>query len=88
MLREGQADKLRPMKVLRVVDQAGNTFDYESALVPRIGELVVLEWGNVGEPVLPHYYRVTDVMYRLDQPPENQAAVLIEEEAETVLWPG
>ena len=76
------------MKLLRVVDQAGNTFDYESELVPRIGELVVLEWGNVGEPVMPHYYRVTDVMYRLDQSQENQAAILIEEEAETVLWPG
>ena len=88
VLREGQAGKLRPMKLLRVVDQDGNTFDYASALVPRIGELIVLEWGAVGEPVMPHYYRVTDVMYRLDQPPENQAAILIEEEAETVLWPG
>jgi hypothetical protein len=74
--------------ILRVVDQAGSRFDYEAASVPRIGEQIVLEYAIDGGPVMPHYYRVTDVMYRLDLRPENQAAVLIEEEAETVLWPG
>ena len=76
------------MILLRVVDQAGNRFDYEAESVPRIGDLILLEYAIGAEPVMPHYYRVTDVMYRLDQPPENQAAILIEAEAETVLWPG
>jgi len=67
------------MKYLRVNDRAGNKTDYETDCVPRIGELILLEYGSGGEPVKQHYFRVKDVMYRLDNKPDNQAAILIEE---------
>jgi hypothetical protein len=75
------------MKFLRVVDQAGNRTDYEAEFVPRIGERIVLEYGTGGEPVRPHYFRVKDVMYRLDNPPQEQVAILTEEESAPEHWP-
>lgn len=76
------------MTSLSVVDQAGNRIEYETELVPRIGERILLEYGIGGDPVRPHYFRVKDVMYRLNNRPENQAAILIEEESDPDLWPG
>ena len=76
------------MKYLRVVDQAGNRTDYEAEFVPRIGERVELVYGiGKNDPVRPHYFRVKDVMYRLDNKPENQVAILVEEESQPKLWP-
>jgi hypothetical protein len=74
------------MKYLRVIDQIGNRTDYEAEFVPRIGERIRLEYGVGGDPVAPRFFRVKDVMYRLDQPPENQVAILIEEESDPELW--
>lgn len=76
------------MKHLRVVDQAGSGTDYETQFVPRIGERVELIYGIGSDPVRTHYFRVKDVMYRLDNKPDNQAAILIEEESNPDLWPG
>jgi len=75
------------MKHLRVVDQAGNQQDYETESVPRIGERIELEYGSCGDPVRTHYLRVRDVMYRLDNGPDNQAAILVEEEGDPEPWP-
>jgi hypothetical protein len=75
------------MKLLRVVDQIGNRTDYETEFVPRIGERILLEYGSGGDPVRPHYFRVKNVIYRLDNSPENQAGILIEEESDPELWP-
>jgi hypothetical protein len=75
------------MKLLRVVDQVGNRTDYETEFVPRIGESIVLEYGSGRDSVRPHYFRVKDVVYRLDNRPENQVAVLIGEEDDPRLWP-
>jgi hypothetical protein len=68
------------MKFLRVVDQAGNKQDYEAEVVPRIGERILRVYGTGSEAVRPHYFRVTDVMYNLDNKPDAQAAVLVVEE--------
>lgn len=75
------------MLSLRVVDQAGNGTDYEVEVVPRIGERVVLVYGIGGRPVSEHYFRVQDVMYKLDNKPDGQAAVLLKEEDDPQLWP-
>ena len=75
------------MKLLRVVDQIGNRTDYETEFVPRIGERILLEYGSGGDPVRPHYFRVKDVVYRLNNRPENQVAILIKEESDPELWP-
>ena len=77
----------RPMKHLRVIDQIGNKRDYLAESVPRIGERIFLEYGIGSEPVSPHYFRVKDVMYRLDQPVELQVAILTEEETDAEDWP-
>jgi hypothetical protein len=75
------------MKYLRVVDQDGNDRDIETHFVPRIGERIVLSFGRGNEPVKDHYFRVRDVMYRLDNKTENQPAILVEEEDQPKLWP-
>ena len=75
------------MKLLRVVDQIGNRTDYETEFVPRIGERILLEYGSGGDPVRPHYFRVKDGVYRLNNRPENQVAILIKEESDPELWP-
>jgi hypothetical protein len=75
------------MKLLRVVDQIGNKQDYETEFVPRIGERVQLEYGIGGAPIRQHHFRVKDVMYRLDQRPDIQVAILIEEEDHPEIWP-
>ena len=75
------------MKLLRVVDQAGNRTDYETEFVPRIGERILLQYGTGGDPVRPHYFRVKDVVYRLDEPPDIQVAILIEKESDPEPWP-
>jgi hypothetical protein len=76
------------MKNLRVIDEIGNKQDIETDHVPRIGERIILIFGRGGAPVKTHYYRVKDVAYHLDQKPDIQAAILIEEETGTVKqWP-
>jgi hypothetical protein len=70
------------MKYIRVIDKVGNKTDYEAENVPRIGELVMMEYGIGGETVRPHYFRVKDVLYNLGNAPENQAAILVQEETE------
>jgi hypothetical protein len=75
------------MKHLRVVDQTGSHIDYETEFVPRIGERILLEYGRSGDAVRPHYFRVKDVMYRLDNSAEHQAGILIEEEIHPKPWP-
>ena len=85
------------MKTLRVIDQSGNRHDYETDFVPRIGEHIVLVYGRGGdtgtprgrgrEPPAPHYLRVTDVLYRLDNPTGHQAAILVAEETNSEPWP-
>jgi len=74
------------MKNLRVVDQAGNRQDFETEFVPRIGERIVLVYKTVDEPLKEHHFRVRDVMYRLDNETENQAAILIAEDDSHQTW--
>jgi hypothetical protein len=76
------------MKTLRVYDQTGSKCDYETEFVPRIGERVQLEY-KLGkeEPLKLHFFRVKDVMYRLDKPADIQVAILIEEEINGEEWP-
>jgi hypothetical protein len=66
-----------------------NKTDYEAEFVPRIGERILLEYGIGSDPVRPHYFRVKDVMYmyRLDNKPENQVAILIERRAPRSICP-
>lgn len=75
------------MKSLRVVDIAGNHQDYEVDEIPRIGELVMVEYGSGGDPVHQHYFRVKDVLRNLQGAPGHQVAILIDEETE-LDWPG
>jgi hypothetical protein len=75
------------MKSLKIVDEAGNGVDYNTGHVPRIGERIMLVHGIGGQPVKPHYYRVKDVEYRLQNDPEHQVGVLVEEEHDAKLWP-
>ena len=73
--------------MLRVIDRAGNHTDYETEFMPRIGERILLEHGTGSELVRPHYFRVKDVMYRLGNRADKQAAILIEEESNPEVWP-
>jgi hypothetical protein len=75
------------MPFLRVIDQAGNKTDYETDYLPRIGERIMLEYGINKNPVAIHYFRVKDVMYRLQQKPDIQAAILIQEDPDAEHWP-
>jgi hypothetical protein len=75
------------MKHLRVIDEAGNKQDYEAEFVPRIGERIRLEYGRGSEPVRPHFFRVKDVEYRLDNPVDLQVSILVEEETAPEHWP-
>ena len=74
------------MKNLRVIDEAGNKQDFEAEFVPRIGELLVWTYQRGGEQLKEHYFRVRDVMYKLDNPPDSQAAILIAEEDNPEPW--
>jgi hypothetical protein len=82
---EREANMLMPL--LRVIDQAGNKTDYETDYLPRIGERIMLEYGINKNLVAIHYFRVKDVMYRLQKKPDIQAAILIEEETDGEHWP-
>ena len=75
------------MKYLRVIDENGNKQDYETDLVPRIGERILLEFGRGGEPVRQHLFRVKDVEYRLQNDLGSQVAILTEEETDPKRWP-
>lgn len=75
------------MKYLRVIDEAGNKHDYEAELVPRIGERIVLEYGEDKSSVRPHYFRVAGVEYRLQNPVDVQVRILIEKERDAKPWP-
>jgi hypothetical protein len=75
------------MKYLRVIDQDGNKFDYETEFVPRIGERVLLAFPLGRLRSIVHHYRVKDVMYRLTNPVGAQVAILIEEEVPHTNWP-
>ena len=59
------------MKSLRVVDIAGNARDCDVDEMPRIGELVMLEYGEAGSPnpVQQHYFRIKDVLHTLQGAP-------------------
>ena len=76
------------MKTLRVIDETGSKADYEAEFVPRIGERILLNFGRGKDaPVTEHFYRVKDVMYRLDNPAEAQVAIYIEEDLNPKRWP-
>jgi hypothetical protein len=75
------------MRYLRVIDQTGNKTDYETEFVPRIGERIELEYSMGRGPMQVHHFRVKDVLYRLQAPADNQAAILVEEEDEARPWP-
>jgi hypothetical protein len=75
------------MENLRVIDEAGNRQDYKTEFVPRIGERVVLEYGEVGRPVVTHYFRVKDAAYHLQNAPYIQAVIFVVEETNPELWP-
>ena len=75
------------MKSLRVIDQAGNNTDYETEFVPRIGERIELTYRVGDEPLRPHYFRVKDVVYRLQFAADIQVGILVEEDADTTHWP-
>jgi hypothetical protein len=70
-----------------VIDQAGNKTDYETEFVPRIGERIELEYGIGRGSLQVHYFRVKDVLYRLQAPTDHQVAILIEEEDDARPWP-
>jgi hypothetical protein len=86
------------MKMLRVVDQSGNRYDYETDFVPRIGEHLLLAdrqgrdssalLVRGGENAALRHFRVADVLYRLDRATEDQAAILVQEETNPQPWPG
>ena len=76
------------MRYLRVIDRNGNKKDYESEFVPRIGERIELEYGVGRGPIELHHFRVKDVAYRLQEKPDIQVAILVEEENDGVPWPG
>ena len=75
------------MKTLRVIDQAGNKHDYDAEFVPRIGERILLTFGVGTDPVRPHYFRVKDVQYALDNPVDHQVSILIEDDRNSQHWP-
>jgi hypothetical protein len=69
-----------------VIDQAGNKIDYETEFVPRIGERIVLTYKLGSDPLRDYSFRVQDVMYRLDNEPDKQAAILVTEEDNPKPW--
>ena len=73
--------------LLRVIDAAGNGHDYEADDIPRIGELIMLEYGDTKASVLSHYFRVKEVMHTLQAAPGRQIAILLDEETQ-MDWPG
>ena len=75
------------MKHLRVIDERGSKADYEAEFVPRIGERILLSFGQGGQPVQDHYYRVKDVMYMLDNSVDHQVAILVEPDPDAQSWP-
>ena len=76
------------MKHLRVINaESGDHTDYEIEFVPRVGERIQTRYGIGREPVRAHYFRVKDVMYRLDSPVEHQVAILVTEEVNPEHWP-
>jgi hypothetical protein len=74
------------MKSLRVIDSAGNSEDCDVDEIPRIGELVMMEYGMGSDPVTQHYFRVKDVLYNVRGAPGRQAAILLDEETQ-MDWP-
>jgi hypothetical protein len=78
--------KLDRMRYLRVIDRAGNKTDYETEFVPRIGERIQLEYAVGRGAMQVHYFRVKDVVYRLQAKPDDQAAILVEEEDGADPW--
>ena len=75
------------MKYLRVIDQDGNNTDYESDFVPRIGERIELTYRVGAEPLRVRYFRVKDVVYRLQLAPDIQVGILVEEDKNLTHWP-
>jgi len=75
------------MKHLRVIDQNGNKADYETELVPRIGERIVLEYGIAGQPITTHYFRVMDVEYLLQSSDGHGVGILVNEDLTPERWP-
>jgi hypothetical protein len=75
------------MKYLRVIDQDGNYTDYESDFVPRIGERIELTYRVGAEPLRARYFRVKDVVYRLQLAPDIQVGILVEEDKNLTHWP-
>ena len=73
------------MKSIRAIDTLGNPRDLELDEVPRIGELVMLEYGRGGKPVEQHYLRVKDVLHNLEGAPGRQVQILLGEEPK---WTG
>lgn len=74
------------MKSLRVVDNAGNQHDYHVDDIPRIGELVMLEYGIGGKPVAQHYFRVKDILHNLQGASARQVSIFLDEETK-MDWP-
>lgn len=74
------------MRHLGVIDGAGNKTDYECEHVPRVGELVQMTYGPARGTVQPHWFRVKDVLYRLDEGPTDNVAILVQAEADFD-WP-
>lgn len=68
------------MKTLRVIDTFGNNTDYDTEFVPRIGERIELTYKIGDEPFRAHHFRVKDVVYKLQNAPDSQVGVLVEEE--------
>jgi hypothetical protein len=75
------------MKQIRVVDQAGNQQEHEADFLPRIGERIELLQSESQSSAVTHYYRVKDVMHRLNSGTGNQPSILVEEEIGPKLWP-
>ena len=75
------------MKYLRVIDEIGNKQDHETEFVPRIGERIMLTYSQGSDPMRDHYFRVKDVEYRLQNKPDHQVAILVEEEIDAEPWP-
>ena len=75
------------MKTLRVIDAVGNKQDYETEFVPRIGERIVLEYGESKDTVRPRYFRVKDVEYHLQKSGDTQIRILTEVDSNTEYWP-
>jgi hypothetical protein len=75
------------MTTLRVIDSIGNKTDYDAASIPRIGERIELTYKIGDEPMSVHFFRVKDVVYKLQSPIESQVGILVEEEKDPREWP-